>query len=204
MSTESQEPQKTATPISSSALHRLLEDLQGLMQEIRRRVCDDRRRYHATHNHQQIPNSNVGDIINRYVVACSRKQDASKATGQHPGTIEYESPPSTAVDRTQHLLIDPTSATNRELSGHFHRNSHGSNLPSPLAERFRHSAWDHIHAAIRLAKSNDVRGARLHAQLADNSLKEAARYMEEQEYQRFIDEFEGSLERIADHPGAAD
>lgn len=200
MSTESQEPQTSAAPISSSALHRLLEDLQGLMREIRRRVCDDRRRYHASRNQQQIPNSNVGDIINRYVAACSRKQDASNATGQHPTTVEHAAPPSTPVDRTQHLVIDPTSATNRELSGHFHRNG----LPSPLAERFRHSAWDHIHAAIRLAKSNDVGGARLHAQLADNSLKEAARYMEEQEYQRFIDEFEDSLERIADHPGAAD
>jgi len=200
----STEPQKTAAPISSSALHRLLQDLQGLMQEIRRRVCADRKRYHATHNHQQIPNSNVGDIINRYVVACSRKQDASKATGQQPRTIEHEAPPSTSVDRTQHLIIDPSAATNRELSDHFHRNGHGSSLPSPLAERFKHSAWDHIHAAIRLAKSNDVGGARLHAQLADNSLKEAARYMDEQEYQRFIDEFEGTLERIADHPEAAD
>ncbi len=201
MSTESGKQRQTNRPASSAqALRQLLDELQSLMREIRRRVCEDRRRYLASHTRRQISHPDVGEIIDRYVTACAHRRDETNSGCNDNGPRVEDAAPSGPVDTAPRLQIDLGAAVNTELSGHFHRNGHSTVLPSPVAERFKHSAWDHIHAAIRLAKADDAKGARLHSQLADNALKEAARYMKDEEYQRFMEEFEASLQRIANGP----
>ncbi|KPK50686.1 MAG: hypothetical protein AMS22_11870 [Thiotrichales bacterium SG8_50] len=55
------------------------------------------------------------------------------------------------------------------------------------------SAVEHIHAAHRSALKGDSTNARLHATIAKEAIKDAARYMSDDEYEGFIDQVRKQL-----------
>jgi len=62
-----------------------------------------------------------------------------------------------------------------------------------LGEQMRASTWKHMVAAMRLAHKGDEKGAKVHAELANNAMKEASVYMTEEEYKAFAIEVEERL-----------
>lgn len=91
----------------------------------------------------------------------------------------------------------PSSRTELgELSAHL-KNSHNySGVSLNTGDKLMQSTWEHFHAAIRLARQGDVDAARLHVELTNNALKEAAHYLPEAVYSRFSKEVMEALEDI--------
>ncbi len=83
-----------------------------------------------------------------------------------------------------------------ELSEHL-KNSHKySGVSLDMGHKLMQSTWEHFHAAIRLARQGDVKAARLHVELTNNALNEAAHYLSEPEYSRFSKDVMEALKDI--------
>ena len=55
--------------------------------------------------------------------------------------------------------------------------------PDPyMGNKLKDSTWSHIHTALLHARQGDANTAKLHADIANQALKEAAHYMSEEDY----------------------
>ena len=83
------------------------------------------------------------------------------------------------------------------LARFFKREKPRSSVLQPhLSEKLKKSIREHINTALRFARQGDVSSAKIHANLANNALKEIAHYMSEEEYASFEAEVEKRLEEI--------
>ena len=57
-----------------------------------------------------------------------------------------------------------------------------------MGEKLKESTWSHIHAAQLQARQGNINNAKLHAGIANDALKEAAHYMNEDDYKVLCDE----------------
>jgi len=61
--------------------------------------------------------------------------------------------------------------------------------PDPyMGDKLKDSAWSHIHAALLHARQGEAITAKLHADIANEALKEAAHYMSEEDYKVLCEE----------------
>ena len=57
-----------------------------------------------------------------------------------------------------------------------------------MGERLKSSTWSHLHLASMEARRGDAVAAKVHADIANQALKEAAHYMSDDEYKKFSGE----------------
>lgn len=76
----------------------------------------------------------------------------------------------------------------------FQKMSTGPTIDPAMNDKLKKSAWDHIHAVHRFTRQGDRTSARLHANIANNALKEAAHFMSEDDYAVFIKEIKHVLQ----------
>ena len=62
-----------------------------------------------------------------------------------------------------------------------------------MGAKLTDSTWLHLHTSIMQARSGDVSKAKLHANIANDALKEAAHYMSKAEYRALCKEVEKAL-----------
>ncbi len=67
-----------------------------------------------------------------------------------------------------------------------------------MGEKLKDSIWSHTHAATLHARQGNVSNAKLHAQIANDALKEAAHYMSEKDYKVLCDEVAMSFKELED------
>lgn len=189
------EPADDSPPTTTRELDRLLGNLQKLMQQLRARIWQQRLQRVSLHPNHRKPDTDLGAVIERYIRVCAGINGNGAADRREAGDT---SAPSTTppADKTHHQPNPQATTGASGLSRYLHRNNHDPSLPSPLVDHFRTSVWDHIHAAIRLTKLDQIRKAKMHAKLANNALKEAANYMDENDFQQFMTELNTSLRRI--------
>ena len=61
--------------------------------------------------------------------------------------------------------------------------------PDPyMGDKLKDSAWSHIHTALLHARQGEAITAKLHADIANEALKEAAHYMSEEDYKVLCEE----------------
>lgn len=65
-----------------------------------------------------------------------------------------------------------------------------------MGEKLKDSTWSHIHTALLHARQGDVSNAKLHADIANGALKEAAHYMTEEDYKVFCSEVAKAFKEI--------
>jgi len=65
-----------------------------------------------------------------------------------------------------------------------------------LGEKLKASMWEHIHSAGMQARSNQVATAKMHIDIANHALKEAARYMSEEDYNVVCEEVNAALDEF--------
>ena len=68
-----------------------------------------------------------------------------------------------------------------------------------VSEKLKKSTLDHIHTALRHARQGEVTTAKLHADIANQALKEVAHYMSADEYKVFAAEVEALLSELKEH-----
>ena len=65
-----------------------------------------------------------------------------------------------------------------------------------MGDKLKDSIWSHTHAATLNARQGNVSNAKLHAQIANDALKEAAHYMNEKDYKVLCDEVAMSFKEL--------
>jgi len=79
------------------------------------------------------------------------------------------------------------------LALHYKQVSSNNETDQYIGERLKKSAWSHIHTAIMQARSGEERTARLHVDIAGQALKEAAHYMQKEEYRLLCEDIKKSI-----------
>jgi hypothetical protein len=74
-----------------------------------------------------------------------------------------------------------------EFTQHFHDLGAGELVGASVGEKIKSRALEHMNKALLLARQGDRVNARLHADIANSAVKEAARFMTEGEYGEFVD-----------------
>jgi len=74
----------------------------------------------------------------------------------------------------------------------------GSHLNPEMGGVLRKRTWEHIHAALRLARQGDAKNARLHVDLANAALAEAAHYLTDEEISEFATALKEKLRELAE------
>jgi len=92
--------------------------------------------------------------------------------------------------------VHEPSAEVGALSQHFDAGRSGSHLNPEMGGVLRKRTWEHIHAALRLARQGDAKNARLHVDLANAALAEAVHYMADNEIEEFVAEVKQKLEEL--------
>ncbi len=195
------EAETRAAPGDIPRLGQLLTSLQKLMLQLRTRIWQQRLQnigqYHDG-NHVRHA-AELRAAIDRYIELCANSREPC----DHTVGAGHTSPP--APPSTNGGPLTPAERPRETpLSNHLHQHTQAPTLPSPLIEHLHNSTWEHIHAAIRFTRQGDATKGRLHAQLANNAIDEAAHYMEEGDFARFMEELQHSLERLAAHHQAGD
>lgn len=101
------------------------------------------------------------------------------------------SPNQATINRDSSSRVEPG-----ELSKHLKKTHRQTGISLDTGDKLMQSTWEHFHAAIRLARQGDKKGARLHMELSNNALNEAAHYLSESEYSRFSKDVMKALEEI--------
>jgi len=65
-----------------------------------------------------------------------------------------------------------------------------------MGERMKDSTWSHINTSLRKARKGETVNARLHAQIANDALKEAAHYMSAEDYQELCSDVAKAFEEL--------
>lgn len=76
------------------------------------------------------------------------------------------------------------------LAGYFEGRKAATLLIPEIGEKLKISTWEHLHETIRFGRMGDIKNAKLHADLANGTLKEALQYMSRKEFQGFLSEIE--------------
>lgn len=147
-----------------------------------------------TENHQDISNP-LYDYIDKLA-----SSDAVKAPGVPHQTYDKEQPAIATNNTTppaaqehKEIVINKTL---EGLSLYYQDHKTAADSQPELSEKLKKSAWEHIHAVHRYARQGDVKTARLHADIANNALKEAAHYMTEDDYKAFMQEVKDEMQAI--------
>ena len=90
-----------------------------------------------------------------------------------------------------------------DLSRFFGRKETGSTLQPHVSHKLQASVWEHLNTSLRLARQGEAETAKFHADVANNALKEAARYMPKDEYAEFYGQVDKRLREIRTEIDAA-
>jgi len=116
--------------------------------------------------------------------------------------IDYSLVPNliTAPHPTLHYSTLKSHTVNKknvgELSKYFKARSNGSDVHPNIQETLEHSTWEHLHSAVRYARQNDNRNAKMHTNIACTACKELEHYIPEEQYKAFVIEIEKHLDTL--------
>lgn len=85
---------------------------------------------------------------------------------------------------------------NHVLAGYFEGQKAATFSIPKIGKKLKNSTWEHLHAAIRFGRMGDIKNARLHADLASGTLKEALQFMSREEFREFLGEIERKFDDV--------
>ena len=87
----------------------------------------------------------------------------------------------------------------KELDGlakHYKESAAKNEQSNYLGEKLKSSTWSHLQSALMHARLGDGAVAKLHAVIADQSLKEAAHYMDVEDYKILTEEVRSAIKDL--------
>ncbi len=169
-------------------ISRLLQDLQQLYY----RLCaiELRKRLSLYHRH----------------IGTNMAPDISTSLTDHLDKLAPTGKPSTADDASTTSMTSPKRPYRPKKTKQSSKQPHGilqvvstyirsdkiftsMKTSDPyMGEKLKESTWSHIHAAQLQARQGNINNAKLHAGIANDALKEAAHYMNEDDHKVLCDE----------------
>ena len=157
------------------------------------------RRYRRNTGAQQTPN--ITRSLNRCIdqlVAHSQSVAAESATQPSSAKAEQADDANDQHDSDHNISDDSESppwikSVAPGLTEAYKISASASPSDQCMGAKLTDSTWLHLHTSIMQARSGDVSKAKLHANIANDALKEAAHYMSEAEYRALCKEVEKAL-----------
>ena len=166
------------------SLKQLYSRVMGLHAEARARSNLNRRNTAASQN-IVLPLSDCIDKLAANVV--KHPVDAPNSQTHETGNHSHDH---ASIGRS------PSKTELGELSVHLKDSHRYSGASQDTGDRLMQSTWEHFHTSIRLARQGDVDAARLHSELTNTALNEAAHYLPEPVYSRFSQDVMKALDDI--------
>lgn len=112
-----------------------------------------------------------------------------------------EPPTPRSIDISSHSSRDSGAGASgtkkpRALARYFEGHNAAMLLVPGMGEKFKNSTWGHLHEAIRFGRLGDIKNAKLHADLANGTLKEAIQYMSRSDFEKFLGEIEKKFNEV--------
>lgn len=108
--------------------------------------------------------------------------------------------PAAKINQDPAQLTSPQTATVGMLSTNFseYLKSHSIHSESGnyLGDKLKASTWSHFHTAVLKANEGDARTAKLHADIANQAMKEAGHYISDEDFKNFSEEIEKALNEL--------
>lgn len=95
----------------------------------------------------------------------------------------------------------PAAAQAPDLNNYYRSRKASTLLVPEIGQKLRDSAWTHLHEAIRYSRTGDMENARMHADLADGTLREAVQYMSRKDFEALLEEIKDRFEEMIDDTG---
>ncbi|MDH5473332.1 MAG: hypothetical protein OEY61_10790 [Gammaproteobacteria bacterium] len=89
--------------------------------------------------------------------------------------------------------LSPTGHDQDGLANHLKMSTQHEESDLYIGDRLKASTLSHIHAATLQARQGDAEKAKIHADIANQAIKEVAHYLSEEEYKVFCDEVDKLL-----------
>lgn len=169
----------------------LLESLKQLFFRVVTLRAESRAR--STSNNNSINSQNIVSSLSDCV-----DKLAADASNKPANTARPHTPDSGNIKHGRAPFSTNPSPRDKpgELSLHLKESHKYSGVSQDTGNKLMHSTWEHFHAAIRLARQGDIDAARMHIELTNSALKEAANYLPESEYSKFSKEVIKALKQI--------
>ena len=168
-------------------LKALIDLLSGLYMKMSTRLWLDRLNKEKYSN---IPGEtgNIGDSLEEYF----------ERTAADPSASVSATPAESHWDEAPHrpAVIPADQSIVSRLARFFRRKNRPGHLPPQLGEKLQSSALEHINKAMRLSRQGNREGAKLHARLAEDAMREAGRYMQDDAYLDFKQKVETRLKSM--------
>jgi len=131
----------------------------------------------------------------------TRHIDKLASFGKQNGAADVHSPTARASEKPAKLYTaNPPDWQPAWLKTVFTRLRRPDNISTSkkasdhtMGEKLKDSAWLHIHTALMQARRGETRTAKLHADIANGAIKEAAHFMNEEDYKVLCGEVEKAL-----------
>ena len=173
--------------------------LLGIIKRLYSRIMElqnqSRARYSLTAGNNISPKN-----IARPLSVCIDKLAERSATKSldSVATSTHESGISTHNYKT--ITRDPDSMKELgELSVHLKDAHKYTGISQDTGAKLVQTTWEHFHTTIRLARQGNAKAARIHMDLTNNALIEAAHYLSESDYDHFSKEVIQAIEEINNH-----
>ena len=91
------------------------------------------------------------------------------------------------------------SAQSKDIDGlanHYKVSASKHESSQYMGEKFKASIWLHIHTAFMQARSGQIKTAKVHADIANQALKEAIHYMADEDFREFYTEVEKVINEL--------
>ncbi len=168
-------------------LHHLLEALRTLHWRVRALLLESRLR-RADQAAGQPRSPGIDAALHDYIqTKASESQDqetAGPGETERPIAPASQEKPAEVPHQGKETATAPSGVLGRFVN-YLRKRSRSATMSPLLAEKLQQRTWEHITAAVNLAHQGNDDGARLHAELAENAMAEASRYMAEAEYDAF-------------------
>lgn len=192
------EPEFRVCAVLKQEINAILGTLQRLYSRIALRVLQGRT---GSYRKEGTPGSghDIATPLSDHIESLAERGESSSR--KVPAGKSGQTARSTAVksSRAPERPARKGSIVTRTLGGisrYFSRKHHGAVVQPHLSKKLEKSTWDHLQTALLNARQGKVTTARLHADIANNAMKEAAHYMSEAEYAKFklaVDEKLGEI-----------
>ncbi|KPK12441.1 MAG: hypothetical protein AMJ68_02060 [Acidithiobacillales bacterium SG8_45] len=173
-----------------SALQRLLSAL--FLRDLARRVANYRRSTSAT------PEKELAAALDNLI-------DSSLANATHSNQPDATSNDSPATQSPTRPVKSSSAESRKTLAGEDHpeetaqdRNpaTRTHHIANGLGRKLWSSSLEHIHAAHRYALKGDSTNAKLHTTIAKEAIKDASRYLSDDEYEGFVAQIRAELRSL--------
>lgn len=185
---------------NSKENHNLLSNLQSLYKKLALIVVDFRKnayRYVSSNdkksNIKSIINAQIDELVMSYE---NIESDKDSSNSNNNDTSKRSAGSGKDNKNIEVKKYQAGRAVENEFSKYLKMENLTSVTQPGIVAKLTESIWEHVHAALRIARNGDAEKARLHLDIVDQALNEVGNYMDSDDFSRLVNSVEQYLIKL--------